>query len=339
MILAVGKGIKLVISISPPVEVVTGAGVTSAEDGVASDVPFTVSFVEVGSVVAVAGAVPFAVEEDPGSNVSMTLLNPSNRPPLLELELEVGGVVDVAVTTPVGNRRIPVEDEDGESAGVCDRIGVLVDSSRDEVGTGVEEESAGDWDRVGMLVESSEDGMGTDDVAFATGTAVDESESPRGRLRVGRIVGRVRKGDLVVDSSSSPVGVGVVFVSLSSLEADFVAETPFDWSSSLEAGFDVDGSSLPVGAELVFGSVPLLGTASVGAGETKTVVGTTIVVVPLSSSEDVSPRPRLARRSDMVSLLVDDDDVVRSGELLDCEGGLVMGMVVFVKTLFTCLGK
>jgi hypothetical protein len=59
-----------------------------------------------------------------------------------------------------------------------------------------------------------------------------------------------------------------------------------------------------------------------------------------SSFEEVSwPKPRLLRRSEIVSLFVVDEDVSKFVELLEGEAGLVTGIVVFVKTLFTCRGK
>lgn len=70
----------------------------------------------------------------------------------------------------------------------------------------------------------------------------------------------------------------------------------------------VAADTVPVPVPVVFESVPLLAKDPVGDGATKTVVGITIVVVPSSSSEEVSgSNPRLEAISDNISLRVEDD--------------------------------
>lgn len=111
---AVGSGMRLVISgIDMIAELELGVGVgvgVTSEEADAEDlvsVVFEVSF-EVDSLVEEADIVPFDVG-DPGSKVSIMLVNPSNKPRLLEL----GVGVDVVVTTPVGKIRIPEEEDVG----------------------------------------------------------------------------------------------------------------------------------------------------------------------------------------------------------------------------------
>ncbi|KAF2966369.1 hypothetical protein GQX73_g7203 [Xylaria multiplex] len=290
---AVGPGSKLVISgIRPPVELELGVGVTS-EDEAMVDVPVSVSVsLTVASLVGDAVTVPFEVV-DPGSKI---LVKSSSRPPLLEVEVgeseveaEVG--VDVVVTAPVGNRIIPEDDVD--------------------VAVGVESLV------VSSAVEADAEEL-AEEVAFAI-EDVDESELSPGNPILGKSrVGRDKRGPLVVVVSSltveDPVEDSVEDDSSSSLEVDLVVDA---FSLALVV---VESVSLTVAVfddEVVLESVSFLELESVADGATKTVVGTTTVVVPLSLSEDVSsPKPRLARMSDIVSLLV-DDEVTTSARLLD----------------------
>lgn len=133
-------------------------------------------------------------------------------------------------------------------------------------------------------------------------------------------MGRVNPGDLVVDSASFPVEVGV---SVSSA----VSETDF-----------VGVAVLPVDRVVVVFESLLLEAVPVGDGNTKTVVGMITVVVLSSSSEDVpEPNPIPPRTSDIVSLFVEDEATDESDELLEREAELVI--VVLVNTLLTCFGK
>lgn len=232
-------------------------------------------------VAAVPVPVSVAVGED-GVSVDelgdKTLVKSSMRPPLLEVVFNVSEddvavedalCVDVVVTAPVGNNKIP-DEEDAE-----------VDSEADS----------------DSLVASSELVAVVDEVAF--GPADESGVSEGNDIKVG------------IDK------IGSLVLVASSFTVDDLNE---DSSFSLELDFVVEVASLAVVVAVV-ASVSFFEVEPVAEGETKTVVGTTIVVVPPSSSEDVSsPRPRLARISDIVFLLVDeveDSKVATSVEALD----------------------
>lgn len=167
---AVGTGMMFVISgidMIAELELGVGVGVTSEvedEVGVLVGVDF-----EVGSLVEDADVVPFEVG-DPGSRVSIKLVNPSNKPLLLELGVGVG--VGVVVTAPVGKIRIPEEED----------VGVV------------------------SLVASAESEDEIDDVAFAA-EGVDESETAEvGVLDTGVLVGvasPLTDEDSIEDESAS----------------------------------------------------------------------------------------------------------------------------------------
>jgi hypothetical protein len=135
---AVDPGNKVPITLvrpsnRPPSEDVVGVGIGVGvvwADTIV-DVPVFVSL-EVSATDV--GDVSFAV--DPGNKVPITLVRPSNRPPLLEVVVNI----DVVVTAPVGNKRIPDEEEVSASVvvGLCVRVCVelfdlLVGSSEVEV--------------------------------------------------------------------------------------------------------------------------------------------------------------------------------------------------------------
>lgn len=323
--LAVGPGSTLVKSpISPLVELELGVGVASEVELMMLEVEEIVGVaVSVSSTLVVAlveDAVTVAFEVgEPETKVPTALVRSSIKPLLLEVDtdadvevavgipvedgadvedgvdiedgvdvedgVDAGDGVDVAVTTPVGNRRIPDEEDVRVDVGVA--VESLVASSETEAEAEVAAE-----------------------VAFAM-NEVDESEpSPkRGSLRVGRdsrVVSVVVASLLTVED---PVEVVSVDDPSSVLDTDLVVD--------VLSVVVVDSVSFVVAVVSVFESVSLLELEPVADGITKTVVGITIVVVPLSSSEDVSlPRSRLARMSDSVSLLV-DDNAARSVEVLD----------------------